>query len=443
MPATYQDAVTLARELGIRYLWIDGLCICQDDHHNWERESAKMLSIYSNAYLTISAASAKESAEGFLGPRPAREYVALEYTRGDLQGRAMAFSLPLFEEHIKDKYIKRPREPLSQRAWGLQERVLSRRNLIYGAHQMFYECNEGFRGEDGLTLPDRHHSVHKTLENDRSEMLISIPGFKEMKKNPRPKRAILGGWHNLLWEYGPRKLTRASDKLPAMSGLASLYAELIGEDYLAGLWREQLLEGLLWQGLKFRRVSEYRAPSWSWASGDGIPATGQDGDYDELAQILEAKVTLKGENPYGEVSDGWIKLRAPMEQLYLILDDWDPEAPGHFRYERNVKVRTKKGAPEGAHSRFDFAFTAEDAPKEAKKIVKSLDGVDIFALVLIKNHPWGRPGEDGGTYQSLIVKKVAESDKYVRLGFLLCGEEVLGCKPEDQSQETRLVLTLV
>lgn len=88
---THQDAIKVSRELGVRYLWIDSICICQDDCESWEQESAQMLSIYSHAYLTIAAASAKDSSEGLFRKASAREYVAFEYESGGLQGQALAF----------------------------------------------------------------------------------------------------------------------------------------------------------------------------------------------------------------------------------------------------------------------------------------------------------------------------------------------------------------
>ncbi|KAF2449937.1 HET-domain-containing protein [Karstenula rhodostoma CBS 690.94] len=442
MPATYQDIVRLTRELGLRYLWVDSLCICQDEYADWEKESAKMLSIYSNAYLTVAAARAKDISEGFLDSRTSRSFVELDYVRSDIRGKALAFNLPLREELVNSDYVTLPHEPLSQRAWGLQERVLSHRVMIYGSDQMFFECNEGFRGEDGLNLDFRHACAHKSL--DGTELEKQRPWLKGLNINERPKRDTLSGWYELLWLYGLKKLTHASDKLPAISGIASIYAERIGEEYLAGLWRDQLIEGLVWQSLSFRRVSEYRAPSWSWASGDGIPATGQTVDYTDIAEILDAKVVLKGTNPFGEVTDGWIKLRAPCEQLHLILEDWDPEAKGQHKYQNNVGVRTKNGDPKGCSSRFDFAFTADDAPQEAKKIVKSLEGVDIYALFILKSRSWKADDtEDEGTYHALIVKRVDGTKNYQRLGFLVADKEMVGKEPEKEDRETFPTITLV
>ena len=55
LPPAFQDAILIARRLEVRYLWIDSLCIIQDDELDWQTESAKMSTIYQNALLTISA----------------------------------------------------------------------------------------------------------------------------------------------------------------------------------------------------------------------------------------------------------------------------------------------------------------------------------------------------------------------------------------------------
>ncbi|KAF4962494.1 hypothetical protein FSARC_9417 [Fusarium sarcochroum] len=437
LPKTHQDAINLTRELGLRYLWIDSICICQDDYEDWDRESAKMLSVYSNAFLTVGASRANDSSEGLFGERPTREYAELEYTSGGQRGQVLAFNLPLREEAISNDYITLPDEPLSDRGWGLQERVLSRRMLHYGTHQMFFECNQGFRGEDGVLLEDRFESIYEKLEEG--------PGVKRQRKLRERyelgqalsyKATLLATWYNLLWLYGPRKLTKASDKLPAISGLASIFAKQLDDEYVAGLWRSNLIGGLLWQGLRCRRRQEYRAPSWSWASMDGIPGLGLLHDYDTLAEVLDVKVNLKSSNPYGEVTDARIKLRAPMERLYFTIEDWDPTTAS-VPYEKNPKMRTANGNPEGTHSRFDFDFTAEDAPQEALKIVKSLEGVEVFALILMMTE------EEHFNYQALIVTKVRGGEEYHRLGFIHFGDETLGRRPKEETKDEFPVITLV
>ncbi|KAF5575829.1 hypothetical protein FPCIR_12968 [Fusarium pseudocircinatum] len=426
---THQDVIKLARELRVKYLWIDSICICQGDYDDWERESAKMLSIYANSYLTVAASKAKDHSEGLFSETTPREYKIIEYKSGDISGQAMAFNLPIDKESGASSYVSLPDEPLSDRGWALQERVLPYRSLLYTKEQMFFECSEGFRGEDGTVLDWRFVNVH------------DMPDGQDQKKKPEdkeeeedPKVILYQSWYSLLWIYGPRKLTEASDKLPAISGLASIFAQRLNDEYVVGLWRSKLLEGLVWQSLRCKRVSEYRAPSWSWASMDGIPGLGVRSPYEEIAKVLDVKVELKGTNIYGEVTSGKISIQAPMERLYLDVKDWDPTKPG-FKYHINPPIRT---AHDETHSRFDFDFTADDAPKEALKIVESLKGKELYALILLKVND--RHGE---TYYTVVVKKVDGGEDYERLGFGLIDEKALGRKPELEAPDEFPIITLV
>lgn len=77
---TYQDAVTLSRRYGIRYLWIDALCIVQDNRQDWEREAPRMGMYYGNSYLTIAASNAGDSTLGCFQPRQTRKYLEIDCT---------------------------------------------------------------------------------------------------------------------------------------------------------------------------------------------------------------------------------------------------------------------------------------------------------------------------------------------------------------------------
>jgi hypothetical protein len=293
---------------------------------------------------------------------------------------------------------------------------------------MYFECNEGFKGENGLHLPWRYQNIHSN-KRDKFGCIVD--------EEPNSDLAL---WQSWLWNYGARKLTLPSDKLPAISGIARLLAERLNDEYLAGLWRGSLIEGLLWQGLGARRVQNYRAPSWSWASVDGTPATGMRGQWEPLADIIDCKVEPKGKNMFGEVTSGWIKLKAPL--IPLILNDRiDPEETGH-PYDLNPKVRTEKGDPDGTHSRFDFPFSEPTGREDAIAMVESLKGVDIFALVLAKSLP--EDERDVDTYHALIVR-TAEQDSSAmeRVGFVLFDPHQIGEHSQLEYPEEQPVVTLV
>jgi hypothetical protein len=230
-------------------------------------------------------------------------------------------------------------EPLSSRAWTLQERLLSPRILHFGTEQMYWECGECFLGEDGSRSRDVFHSVRSVVYGQLLPYSESgLPKGSGMSltagediPNPRVGRWA-GGWLSLVEEYSKRKLTKEKDKLPALAGLARLIAKLTNDDYYAGLWKNHIIEDLYWrvyarEEMKsleedtgkskpkygrvisdVRRPAIYRAPSWSWASVDAnILYLPMDFDY-IVAKFIECNIKPALKDPYGMVESGWIKI---------------------------------------------------------------------------------------------------------------------------------------
>ncbi|KAF2191137.1 HET-domain-containing protein, partial [Zopfia rhizophila CBS 207.26] len=322
LPKTFQDAVFLTRRLSIQYLWIDSLCICQDDGPDWERESAKMAQIYQNAYLTIAATGSKHDSHGLLANRSPPEYVDFSMTmKNGRHGEVHAFLLPLEDAAHASSYCSLREDPLSSRGWALQERFLASRILHFATKQMFFECYCHMLSEDGFRVQGRFNSIHEDVHPSQVKQEGSSLSTLKARQYRGPWL-----WYSLLYSYYPRNLSKSSDKLPALSGIARTFEEKTGDKYVAGLWRSQLIEGLIWQATgiqsgKMKAPPEYRAPSWSWASIDGPfgnlgLAKKDDGtDWIDIAIIIDCHVEPKGENPYGEVKSGWIQMKAPIEPL--------------------------------------------------------------------------------------------------------------------------------
>lgn len=303
----------------MRYLWIDSLCICQDDLNDWERESAQMAAVYSNSYLTLAAVKSPDTNGGLLSARTPREYFKLPRKGSSPDHYILATALALDLDTIHYFHLRMRKEPLTKRAWGFQERILARRILHFASEQMYWECLEGFEAEQGLKLKYRLPFVSDNTQlveyrDQRHKMAQPIkPKYEGYEQNSK----LIGNWHELLREYGPRELTNPLDKLPAFSGIAKSLSKSFKDEYLAGLWRGSLIECLCWQALRCKPVGQYRAPSWSWAAVDGIPATGLLGVTEEVANILEVKVEIDGDNPFGRVKDGWITLEATLVKMSL------------------------------------------------------------------------------------------------------------------------------
>jgi Heterokaryon incompatibility protein (HET) len=373
LPKTFQDAVKIARRFGIRYLWIDSLCICQDDVDDWAHESANMAAIYSNAHLTIAAAHASDSSAGCFNQRPTRRHLPITITAKDGATRQLlAFLLSAKDEEFSTLDRLR-REPLHERAWAMQERLMARRVLLYCTDEMSFECTEEVISENGVRSFERHCN------------LFQEPGmaYAQMSRHS----ANHGLWYYLLADYGARKLSEPSDKLPAISGLARLFESRIEASYVAGLWSDALVEGLAWRGLRplgweTPGAQTYNAPSWSWASYHGctFAATLGQTTWKEIASVLDYHIELKTQNPYGEVKSGWIRIEAPLVPL-------SPEDEPEHGYLR-MKI-----AGDDSHCYFGH-WDSIDAGYDAER--KFVDSLDHFALVLGRGRQInGERGEKG------------------------------------------------
>jgi len=138
LPRTFRDTLTITRGLDIKYIWIDSLCIIQDDDDDWERESAKMERVFSDAYCTIGASSARSSLVGFLADRAPRDCVQLQ-----TQSTGTLYVCPAIDDFHRHVELGE----LNRRGWVLQERALSRRSIYFTSTQVYWECGKGVQCE--------------------------------------------------------------------------------------------------------------------------------------------------------------------------------------------------------------------------------------------------------------------------------------------------------
>ena len=148
LPKTFQNAVTTTRRLGLQYLWIDSLCIIQGDDGDFAQEALRMEDVYSSAYCTLAASSAKGPDDGFLVPRKENEFITF-----DINGHTIYVCqfIDDFEDHVL-------RGPLSKRGWVMQERALARRTIFFTDRQTYFECGSGVRCET-LTKMEKYAPI--------------------------------------------------------------------------------------------------------------------------------------------------------------------------------------------------------------------------------------------------------------------------------------------
>ncbi|RWA13730.1 hypothetical protein EKO27_g1372 [Xylaria grammica] len=273
LPKTFQDAVTVVRTLGLRYIWIDSLCIIQDDAEDWRNEAGRMAGVYRNAHFVLSATRASSDEEGFLGTRPTLDHVAFtDSSSNSLLTLKLLPPSPLGEESGLDAHIVAD-EPLSRRAWCLQERYLARRILHYVAQQMVWECSELRAAEDGnfaLMVGDQLGRIQQsaissnTVFNARTREVngvTEVPEYRYME------------WYSMIENYTSRDITKDSDRLPALLGMRVALELEVDDIYLAGIWLKGLLEGLMWCATSTEKPLTHpngaMVPSWAWASVKG------------------------------------------------------------------------------------------------------------------------------------------------------------------------------
>ncbi|PVH69309.1 HET-domain-containing protein, partial [Cadophora sp. DSE1049] len=254
IPRTFQDAIKISKRLGFEYLWIDSLCIIQDSEEDWLKESVKMIEYYRNAYLTISVLDSPDSHHGILN---SRDYIP----SAKLSSEANLY----LREKLREQREVLKDALLSSRAWALQERLLSTRILHYSSKEMFWECQTCSARESsteeisGGVDPD---SVTVSEGDDFKRILSYI----SQTTSAAQKMQVMSTWYRIVTQYSRKDLTRDSDKLPAISGIASAVKEITGYTYLAGIWGEDP-KGLLWfSDGSLTPNTAYRGPSWSWAS---------------------------------------------------------------------------------------------------------------------------------------------------------------------------------
>ena len=270
----FRDAIIVSRILGIRYIWIDSLCIIQDSAEDWLRESANMGDIYKYSLITIAATNAVDSAAGFLRKRPSEVHCNL---RAEDNREMSVYIRPRIEWYCFADIVG----PLTHRAWVLQERLLTARTLHFGGQQMMWQCKtktlaEGFRDTDlvpegqvpgrdnafpGPEIKDSLYDSPKAIRGGASPR--SIANYHHVDD-------IYEKWYRVVGEYAILKLTKHTDRLPAIAGIARQVQLRTDDIYLAGLWNSNISRGLhWWYGGQLSipvRPSVPQAPSWSWAS---------------------------------------------------------------------------------------------------------------------------------------------------------------------------------
>lgn len=259
LPKTIEDAMTICESLGQRFLWVDRLCIVQDDEAKKGHQIHAMADIFQSAILTIVAACGDSMESPIPGISTERQTFQSQVHIAGLQ---VTSGLPRLSRTL-------PRAPWSQRGWTYQESILSSRKLYFTDLEVWFVCDEDFQREDV--------AVEKSDCNDLLAEDLSTTQL-------RSSHWMLDYWKHLN-AYSERSLTYQSDIYNAFAGVLTA---LVGEGKtLYGLPKPLFDEALLWRlegdtpswDIRDCTVAkqDLLCPSWAWSSINGAMTNG--GDY--------------------------------------------------------------------------------------------------------------------------------------------------------------------
>jgi hypothetical protein len=275
LPLLFEDVFTIARRLHIKVVWIDSLCIIQegDGKADWNLQADMMADYYQHSQLTIAGTFA-ETKGGILAPPEDNTLpwdtplVRLPYLSQSDEPTGYFYVYKRKQTLVDEYWTQIRKSTVFQRAWILQEWLLSKRILWFTPQGLFFEC---------------HSQPPRTSSQEQISLDVAMPELRshlQLKatfhfSNP----SILNFWYYALEVYSTFGITHSSDRIPAVAGLAKEVANILaterGEErrsviYCGGLWLQDIHRGLLWQmdpddaPACTNKVG--RVPSWSWAS---------------------------------------------------------------------------------------------------------------------------------------------------------------------------------
>jgi hypothetical protein len=384
LPPTFQEAITVVRKLGKNYLWIDSLCIIQDDVKDWETEGSQMGKIYENSFLNLAAAGAWDSSEGLF---IYRSYLAI----------SKCFFQTSEPEWEVDPFRIRELEsegPLSRRHWTLQESNLAPRSVYFHRGHVIWVCREG-------RCTDMMEANHESSESNSEEAVVSTYSLQITPISAQSaKLARQSKWYQLVEEYCKRDITNPGDILPAIWAISQQHQKIREDVLVAGLWRNDFLRGLLFERGEERTYSSHtrqraiQAPSWSWAYRETDVRYWSIPEYIVVAsKMMKLDITDMGRRPMGRghvklmTCSGRPPLYATRYQRYNIRNlgsacKWSKEPFGRHRYRDG----------------YEPGFFEEQIEEINRSWARSQPVIDSTL--------WDRRNDDGDAFESYVGPEV-------------------------------------
>lgn len=274
LPKLICEAILTARSLGFEYIWIDALCIIQDDVQDWAHEASVMHELYSRAAVTITSLMADDSRDSLFQSRPDQICRPIPLDLG-LPKRdrphhedetVFQLSVPPERHFIAQTPVT---GPIHQRAWILQEQVMSTRKLYFGAGVLHWECLHDYLLESHPSGEKDYSGFDRVVYQHRQTNLV-VRGLSRPDQTRSNEQDPLKVWQTQVTEFTKRKMTKHSDRIPAFLAISKSIGAVINDEFIGGIWKgDNLLESLCWS-LAQPNTTDQRGPSWTWASRSGV-----------------------------------------------------------------------------------------------------------------------------------------------------------------------------
>lgn len=324
---TFVDAIIMVRKLQVPFVWIDSLCILQNSREDWETEAAQMADVYSNAYVTLAASASSDGTQGCCihddGQESIWPYIDIPIIGNREEKGYRVFSWSPLGTGTPESDV------LQTRGWTLQERELSPRIAHFFKVTVIWECRTlraslSYPWKDSFGISG-HRRVFDTDSYGRK-----FPDASQHNTNLTEEQRLLvvADWVRLVKLYSRRCLTKQTDVLPAISGIARIFARFGPGAYGAGCFESHGIISFLWVvdtphtdkevTKTSTRPAQYTAPSWSWASVIGAVSWSWYPPHDKIESLVTIKtisMTLSGNDKFGQVESGILRIIGKLRKL--------------------------------------------------------------------------------------------------------------------------------
>ena len=381
-------------------------CIFQDNPEDWQKEASCMRDVYSQAVCCIAATAAENGNVGLFIDRDSRFLVPIQievnWTFHEWEVLSGIFWIGC---HFIPTSSAIDAAPLNRRAWVVQERYLSTGIIHFTQQQLFWECHQCLVSETHpKCVPDhglryspcqpQHNSMalKSSINAARLQRFVMPPGAVKVDMYSEASDAYRA-WIGFRSSYSGCNLTKESDVLVALNGVAQDVAEVMGDALVAGLWKRRLLEEMCWYRTKrdlpddtdeAQKVANWRAPSWSWASVNCSVFS----DYLSGKDMAEIQILAVEQKPSGEL------VHASMTMKCRLIPTLWPNTDRPWRF-----------GPYNVNMVLD-----QSGPPSAKDSARALN------LVILTHHK-DRKASDHQLFGLLVAPSLGQVGLYERVGY--------------------------